>query len=72
MKGYVEELSFDDLPKLMEFFRQLLLTKASKPVVIYGHCEVCAHACVCVCVCGVCVCANAYSYLCKQAPSRVV
>ena len=41
MKEYIEDLSFDDLPKLMEFFRQLLLTKDSKPVVIFGHCEVC-------------------------------
>ena len=38
MKEYVEELSFDKLPKLMTFFRDLLTGKG--PVVIYGHCEV--------------------------------
>ena len=38
VKEYVEELSFDKLPKLMTFFRDLLTGKG--PVVIYGHCEV--------------------------------
>ena len=47
VKEYIENLSIDKLPKLMEFFRQFLLTKASKPVVVYGHCEV---RCVCACV----------------------
>ena len=40
MKDYVE-YGFDKLPNKMEFFRELLYTKAELPLVIYGHCEVC-------------------------------
>ena len=40
VKEYIEKLSHDQLPALMDFLRQLLLKKGSKPVVVYGHCEV--------------------------------
>ena len=39
MKDYIE-LTYDNLPKKMEFFRELLYSKAELPLVIYGHCEV--------------------------------
>lgn len=39
VKDYVE-LGFDKLPEKMEFFRELLYSKAELPLVIYGHCEV--------------------------------
>ena len=39
MKDYIES-TYDNLPKKMEFFRELLYSKAELPLVIYGHCEV--------------------------------
>lgn len=38
MKDYVES-SYDNLPEKMQFFRELLYSKAELPLVIYGHCE---------------------------------
>ena len=69
VKEYVDTLSFDKLPSLMEFLHGLLITSDKGPLVIYTHCEVCGIqsvcmcACVyvpCVCMCVPCVCACVY------------
>ena len=77
VKEYVDTLSFDKLPSLMEFLHGLLTTPDNGHLVIYTHCEVCGgsdNMCLCVCVpirlCAyMCVCA--YLYMCMDICSRV-